>query len=61
MGERLKWYKREGVGGCLKGLPNRFNWMDEFCPQKGESHVVDDCCGTGSFVAVGIGERLYDG
>ena len=29
--------------------------------QKGGSNVVDDCCGTGNFVAVGVGDRLYDG
>ena len=29
--------------------------------QKGESHVVDNCCGTGNFVAAGVGEWLYDG
>jgi ubiquinone/menaquinone biosynthesis C-methylase UbiE len=52
--------QREGVGGYLKGLQSRMNWMDELCPQKGGSHVVDDCCGTGNFVAVGVGEWLYD-
>ena len=29
--------------------------------QKGGSYVVDDCCDTGNFVAVGVGDRLYDG
>ena len=29
--------------------------------QEGRSNVVDDCCGTGNFVAIGAGEWLYDG
>ena len=29
--------------------------------QKGRSHVVDDCCNTHNSMAVGIGDRLYDG
>ena len=29
--------------------------------QKGDSHVVDACCGTGNLVAAWIGEWLYDG
>jgi hypothetical protein len=53
--------RRQGVGGCLKGLQRRMNWMDELCPHKGGSHVVDDCCGTDSSVAVRAGEWLYDG
>ncbi len=53
--------QRQGVGGCLKGLQSRINWMDELYPQKGGSHVVDDCCNSDSSVAVGAGEWLYDG
>ena len=33
----------------------------EMSNQKGGSHVVDNCCGTGNFVAAGAGDRLYDG
>jgi hypothetical protein len=29
--------------------------------QKGESHVVDNCCDTGNLVAAGVGDWLYDG
>jgi hypothetical protein len=29
--------------------------------QEGGSHVVDNCCSTVNFVAVGVGEWLYDG
>ena len=29
--------------------------------QKGGAYAVDDCCGTVNFVAVGTGDRLYDG
>ena len=29
--------------------------------QEGGLNVVDNCCGTGNYVAVGVGEWLYDG
>ncbi len=49
----------------LENIPRVANvelkWMDEFCPQKGVSHVVDDCRNTGHFVGPGVGEWLYDG
>jgi hypothetical protein len=35
--------------------------MDGFFPQKGGSHVVDDCCCTDNFVAARPGEQLYVG
>ena len=41
VGKKLKWYKREGVGGCLKGLQSRLKWMDAFCRQKGVEHALD--------------------
>ena len=61
MGKRLRRYKREGMGGCLKGLQSRLTWMDELCPQKGGSNAVDDFCHTDSSVAAGAGEWLHHG
>ena len=61
MGKRLKWYRREGVGGCLKDPQSRFKWMDEFCPQKGVEHALDHMCDSLNFVVVGISRWLYDG
>ena len=29
--------------------------------QKGESYAVNDCCGTGNFVAPGVGDQLHNG
>src|SRR4030042_179469 len=61
MGKRLKWYKREGVGGCLKGLHSRLTWRDEFCPQKGVEHALDHIGDSLDSVASGIAHQLHDG
>jgi len=61
MGKRLKWYKREGVGGCLKGPKNKFQWTKEFCRQKGVEHALDHISDSLNFVASGITHWLHDG
>ena len=53
-GKRLKWYKREGVEGCLKAPKSRLKWMDAFRHQKGVEHALDHICDSLNFVAVGI-------
>ena len=35
--------------------------MDEFRPQKGGAHVVDDCRNTHHSMDAGAGDRLYNG
>jgi hypothetical protein len=60
VGKKLKWYKRrEGVEGCLKGLPSRLKWMDAFYRQKGVEHALDHMCDSLHFVVVGISWWLY--
>ena len=58
MGKRLKWYKREGVGGCLKCPQSRVKWMDAFYRQKGVEHALDHICDSLNSVAVGISRWL---
>jgi hypothetical protein len=48
------------AGGCLV-LGTIAGVKASASNRKGGSHVVDDCCSNGHFVALGIGERLYDG
>jgi hypothetical protein len=59
MGKRLEWYKREGVGGCLKCPQSRLKWVDEICHQKGVEHALDHICDSFHFVVVGIYRWLY--
>src|SRR4030042_5851698 len=54
MGKRLEWYKREGVGGCLKAPKSRLKWMDEFCRQKGVEHAFDHRCDSLNSVVIAI-------
>jgi len=49
-GEKMAGEVRSGQEGLGELISN----------QEGGSHVVDDCCSTGHFMAVGVGERLYD-
>jgi len=61
MGKRLEWYKREGVGECLKCPKNTFQWTKEFCHQKGVEHALDNIGNSFNFVASGIAHWLHDG
>jgi hypothetical protein len=56
--KKLKWYKREGVEGCLKGLRSRLKWTDAFYRQKGVEHALDHMCDSLNSVAVGISRWL---